>query len=70
MKDRSENRPRGTPAQALGITKRPLGLLEILARRLFPERVGITGWLKRCYEGRIRTRAIERCEAHRARYAR
>lgn len=70
MKDRSENRSRGTPAQALGITTGPLGIREILARRLFPEREGISGWLKRCYDGRIRTRAIERCAAHRARYAR
>jgi hypothetical protein len=70
MKDRSENRSRGTPAQALGITTGPLGIREILARRLFPEREGISGWLKRNYEGRIRTRAIERCAVHRARYAR
>ncbi|MEZ4281638.1 MAG: hypothetical protein R3F21_18705 [Myxococcota bacterium] len=43
MKDRSENRPRGTPAQALGITTGPLGLREILARRLFPGGWGSRG---------------------------
>ena len=69
MKDRSENRPKGTPAQALGLTDRPLGLREILARRHFPDRQRISGWLEQCYFGRIPTRAIERCAVHEARYA-
>ncbi len=69
LKDRSENRGAGPPAQALGITGRPLRVKEILAQRLFPEREGITGWLRECYFGRIPTRAIERCVAHEASYA-
>jgi transposase-like protein len=71
MKGRSENRGLGPPAMALGLIRRPLELEQILARRLFPERVlPASGWLVECYFGRIPTRAIERCVAHRARYAR
>ena len=69
VKDRSENRPKGTPAQALGITKHALSIQEVLARRRFPVREQITGWLAECYFGRIPTRAIERCREHDARYA-
>ncbi len=70
MKDRSENRPRGTPAQALGLVARKLDLRDVLGTRLFPERVaGIRGWLAACYFGRIPTRAIEHCVGHEARYA-
>ena len=69
MKDRSENRPKGTPAQALGITKRALSIREVLARRRFPHREGVSGWVRECYFGRITTRAIEMCRAHEARYA-
>jgi len=69
MKDRSENRPRGTPAQALGLTGRALTLREVLARRLFPARQRLSRWVEACYFGRIPTRAIERCRAHEARVA-
>ena len=70
LKDRSENRKRGTPAMGLGLAKRALGLREVLAQRLFPSRTHeIRGWLRECYFGRIRTRAIERCLAHAKRYA-
>ena len=69
VKDRSENRAKGTPAQALGIAKRALSVREVLARRRFPEREKISGWLAECYFGRIPTRAIENCRVHEARYA-
>ncbi|HPG27846.1 MAG TPA: hypothetical protein PLW10_19585, partial [Myxococcota bacterium] len=70
VKDRSENRKRGTPAEAVGITERAFSVREVLARRCLPWRVqGVRGWLAECYFGRIGTRAIERCEAHEARYA-
>ncbi len=69
MKDRSENRRKGTPAQALGLVGRRLRLSEVLARRLFPSRQKLSGWLETCYFGRIPTRAIERCRVHEARYA-
>jgi hypothetical protein len=70
LKDRSENRRVGTPAMALGIATRPLEVGEILGRRLFPGRLPVlSAWLRACYFGRIRTRAIDRCVVHRARYA-
>jgi hypothetical protein len=69
MKDRSENAPKGTPAQALGITKEPLTIRDVLARRRLPARERISGWLRECYFGRIATRAIENCRVHEARFA-
>lgn len=70
MKDRSENRKKGTPAQRLGITGRRLSLREVLDRRIFPDRIDtIRGWLAECYFGRIRTRRIGRNVVHSARYA-
>jgi transposase-like protein len=71
VKGRSENRRLGPPAMALGLIREALTVRGILARRLFPERVlSGSSWLRACYFGRIRTRAIERCAVHRARYAR
>ncbi|MCR9096495.1 MAG: hypothetical protein NXI30_19900, partial [bacterium] len=70
MKDRSENRRKGTPAEALGITRRVLELKDVLRERLFAGRIAsVRGWLAECYFGRIRTRAIENCREHRARFA-
>ena len=64
MKDRSENRRVGTPAQALGIVARTHKLKEILKRRHFPHRMRLKGWLRECYFGRIPTRAIRNCAGH------
>jgi hypothetical protein len=69
VKDRSENRRVGTPAMALGLTRRAMSVGEVLARRLFPARIAMSGWLRRCYFGQITTRAIARCRSHRATYA-
>ncbi len=70
MKDRSENRRKGTPANALGITKGALSLADLLRERLIPGRTSpFRGWLTDCYFGRITTRAIENCAEHRARFA-
>jgi hypothetical protein len=69
MKDASENRKVGTPAQALGLLPRALRLKEILAERLFPAQAKLSEWLSDCYFGRIPTRAIKNCMAHTARYA-
>lgn len=70
VKGRSENRRLGPPAEGLGLIREALTARGILRRRLFPERVlGRSSWLWACYFGRIRTRAIERCRVHRARYA-
>jgi len=69
MKDRSENRRIGTPAKALGLVTRSLAVNEILDCRQFPHQHGLKGWLKKCYFGRIPTRAIRNCVGHDAVYA-
>jgi hypothetical protein len=68
VKDRSENAKRGTPAMALGLVKHPMRVEQILSGRLFHRQFKRPEWLKNCFFGRIPTRAIERCVAHRARY--
>jgi hypothetical protein len=69
IKDRSENRRVGPPAVGLGLIKAAMTVREVLAERCFPEQVGVSGWLARCYFGEIATRAIERCRSHRKVYA-
>jgi len=69
IKERSENRRVGPPAVALGLIRRAMTVAEVLAARCFPDKVGISEWVSRCYFGRIETRAIERCDSHRAVYA-
>jgi hypothetical protein len=69
LKDRSENRKAGPPAKTLGLVQKSLNVKEILVKRLFPEREGISGWLAACYFGRIPTRAIPNGVAHTAIYA-
>jgi len=69
IKDRSENRKVGPPAEALGLIKGAMTVGEVLAKRFFPKQVGISGWVSRCYFGRIPTRAIEKCHPHRSVYA-
>ena len=70
IKDRSENRRVGTPAMALGLKRRAMTVHEVLSERLLPDTVGISGWISRCYFGRIATRAIKKCHSHRSVYAR
>jgi hypothetical protein len=69
MKDRSENRRLGPPAQWLGLIPRALSIRQVLERRLFPDDLQIKEWLWSCYFGRIVTRAINHCEVHRPRFA-
>ena len=69
IKYASENRRSAPPAVALGLIRKALKVRDVFAARLFPDRVGISGWLARCYFGRIATRAIPRCRSHRAVYA-
>lgn len=68
IKDRSENRRVGPPAQAIGLIRRAMTVAEILAKRHFTCRSKISGWLAECYFGRIRTRAIEKCVVHAAKF--
>ena len=69
IKDRSENRRVGTPAMALGLTRRRMTVGEVLAKRYFPGGANISGWLSRCYFGRIGTRAMPGCREHQNSYA-
>ena len=69
IKSRSENRRDAPPAKALGLIRRAWTVPEVLSERLFPDRVGVSGWLERCYFGRIETRAIGNCARHEARFA-
>jgi hypothetical protein len=65
LSERSQSDP---PAVTLGIVPRRLTVEEILSRRLFPRRVGITGWVADCYAGRIQTRCLRANRAHACRY--
>jgi transposase-like protein len=69
IKCRSENRRDAPPAKLLGLTRRALTVSGILSERLFPDRARISGWVERCYFGRIKTRAIAKCTVHKARFA-
>jgi len=69
IKDRSENRRVGTPAMSLGLTQAPMTVGEVLEKRHFPSRANISGWLSRCYFGRIATRAMLGCRVHQNRHA-
>jgi len=69
LKSRSENKRDGPPAALLGIVPGRLRVGEVLARRLFPERVPLSRWLVDCYFGRIPTRAIPNARSHRLKYA-
>ena len=42
---------------------------EVLAKRHFPSAAKISGWLSRCYFGRIETRAMQGCRVHQNSYA-
>lgn len=69
MKSRSENRRDSPPAVLLGLIRRRLTLEEILGRRVFPSRIKLSTWVKRCYDGRIPTRRLERIRIHQPRLA-
>ena len=69
VKSTSENRRDPPPGVSIGVTARRLTPKEILRERLFPSRVGVSGWLRRCYEGRIATRRMERIRVHAPRMA-
>ncbi len=69
VKSRSENRRDSPPAVGLGLIRKRLSPGEILGKRLFPSRIELSPWLKRCYEGRIPTRRLERIRIHQPRFA-
>ncbi len=59
VKSRSENKRNSPPAVFLGLISERLSIVEILRHRLFPSQLELPTWVKRCYEGRIRTRRLE-----------
>jgi hypothetical protein len=65
VKSRSENKRNSPPAVELGLIRKRLSVGTILARRLFPSRMKLSNWVKRCYGGRISTRRLERIRVHR-----
>ena len=69
VKSRSEQRRDSPPAVALGVTEEALTVRALLRQRHFPWRQGLSGWLARCYFGRIPTRRLAHCRAHQLRYA-
>ncbi len=56
VKSRSENKRNSPPAVVLGLIRKKLSIAKILEHRLFPSQIKLGSWVKRCYEGRIRTR--------------
>jgi transposase-like protein len=65
----SERRRGETPAMRRGLTDRRWTAAELLGPRLFPSRVVLPERWQRYYWRDVRTRAIERCQIHRRRYA-
>jgi hypothetical protein len=69
VKSRSENKRNSPPAVVLGLIRKRLSVGRILGRRLFPSRMKLSNWLKRCYAGRIPTRRLERIRVHQPAFA-
>jgi transposase-like protein len=69
MKPTSVARKDAPPGVTVGAIARRLETKEVLARRLFPWRIGLEGWLRSCYFGLIPTRGLPRCRSHVLKYA-
>ena len=69
VKEFSERRGGGTPAQRLGLVARKMTVREVLAKRLFASRVTLPGRLLRYYGRQITTRRIPRGRIHALVYA-
>ena len=69
LKSRSENRRNSPPAELLGWSRKRLTVEEILGSRLFPSRIKLSNWVKRCYEGRIPTRRLANIRVHQPKFA-
>lgn len=66
----SERRRTPPPGVRIGAIDRRMRAVEVLGERLFPWRIGLRGWLRRCYFGEIPTRRLgSRCRRHTLRYA-
>jgi hypothetical protein len=69
VKSRSENKKNSPPAVVLGLIRRRLSIAKILEHRLFPSRMKLGSWVKRCYDGRIPTRRLERNRVYQPAFA-
>ena len=69
VKSLSERRRDAPPGVVLGLIERRYTVREVLRARRFPWRQALSGWLERCYFGRIETRRLARCRPHDLRYA-
>ena len=69
MKSRSENRQNSSPAELMGVIQKRLTVQEILGSRLFPSRIKLSSWVKRCYDGRIPTRRLENIRVYQPKFA-
>ena len=69
VKQFSERRGGGTPAQRLGLRRQPMRVSDILSKRLFPSRTRLPDRLKIYYRRETVTRQIPRGRTHRAVYA-
>jgi transposase-like protein len=69
VKSRSEKRRDPPPGVEVGAIERRWTVGNVLARREFLWRGDLTGWMERCYFGRIPTRRLPAGRTHRLRYA-
>jgi transposase-like protein len=69
VKSSSEKRRDAPPAVKIGVLAERLSVAGLLRERRFPWRVGLSGWLERCYFGRIPTRCLPNGRAHTLTYA-
>jgi len=69
VKSTSERRRDAPPGVRLGVIAKRLRVRDVLWERQFPWQRTLTGWLERCYFGRIPTRRLTRCRIHQRRYA-
>jgi len=69
VKSTSEKRRDDPPAVRQGVISKRLRVADVLRERRFPWRIGLSGWLARCYFARIPTRRIPRYRTHRLKYA-
>jgi hypothetical protein len=66
VKRRSERQPQApTPAMVLGLAKRPRRWEQVLERRLFPHRVGLSGSWEKIYRRDLVTPSVGRNHRHR-----
>ncbi len=69
VKHVSEQKRTPPPGVQVGVIGEALRVEEILQERMWPAVGELSGWLRRCYEGRIPTRCLARCRVHELRYA-